>query len=88
MYGGYTSSDNSLFDFCLIDYTKAFTTRRPNRGFVDLAGTFHDQQLVLDRPNEQGIPFDKSLFLDHATATLDWSTYNDFVSACKNSSTR
>jgi len=84
VYGGYTSSDNSLFDFRLIDFTKPFTMRRPNRGFFDLAGTFHGQQLVLDRPNEQGIPFDRSLFLDNATATLDWSTYDDFVSACNN----
>jgi len=87
-YGGYTSSDNSLFDFRLIDYSKPFTMRRPNRGFFDLAGTFHGQQFVLDRSNEQGIPFDKSLFLDNATATLDWSTYDDFVFACKNSPTR
>ena len=84
VYGGYTNADNSLFDFRLIDYTPPFTMRRPSRGFFDLAGTFHGRQLVLDRPNEQGIPFDNSLFLDNATATLDWSTYNDFVYACKN----
>ena len=88
MYGGYTSSDASLFDFRLIDYTKAFNMRRPNRGFFDLAGTFHGQQLVLDRPNAQGIPFDNSLFLDNATATLDWSAYDDFVYSCNNRPTR
>ena len=82
MYGGYTSSENSLFDFRLIDYTKAFTMRRPSRGFFDLAGTFHGQELVLDRPNEQGIPFDKSLFIDNATGTLNWSSYDDFATAC------
>lgn len=84
MYGGYSSSENSLFDFRLIDYTPPFSFRRPNRGFFDLAGTFHAQQLVLDRAGEQGIPFDKTLFLDNAIATLDWSTYNEFVYSCKN----
>ena len=83
MYGGYTSSDNSLFDFRFIDYTKPFSFRQPNRGFFDLAGSFHGQQLVLDRPNEQGIPFDKSLFLDNATATLDWSSYDQFETKCR-----
>lgn len=82
MYGGYTSADNSLFDFRLLDYTKPFSFRRPNRGFFDLAGTFHGRQLVLDRSGEQGIPFDKTLFLDHATATLDWSTYDQFKARC------
>jgi len=82
MYGGYTSSDNSVFDFRLIDYTKSFSMRRPNRGFFDLAGTFHGQQLVLDLPNEQGIPFDRSLFIDNATGKFDWSTFDDFKSTC------
>ncbi len=88
MYGGYVNSDASLFDFRIIDYTKPFAMRRPNRGFFDLAGSFHGRQLVLDRPNEQGIPFDKSLFLDHATAALDWSTYRDFERACDAALTR
>lgn len=84
MYGGYTSSDSSLFDFRLIDYTRAFAMRRPNRGFFDLAGTFQGQELVLNRPNEQGIPFDKSVFLDNATGTFQWSTYEQFESVCSN----
>ena len=83
MYGGYTSSDNSVFDFRLIDYTKPFTMRRPSRGFFDLAGTFHGQELVFDRPNEQGIPFDTSLFIDNATATLHWSSYEEFEAECR-----
>jgi hypothetical protein len=84
MYGGYTSSDNSIFDFRLINYQKPFRMTRYNRGFFDLAGTFHGQQLVLDRPNEQGIPFDdKPLFIDRATATLHWSSYGDFETECR-----
>jgi hypothetical protein len=83
LYGGYTSSDNSLFDFRLLDYVKPFSFRQPNRGFFDLAGTFQGRELVLDRPNEQGIPFNKSLFLDNATAKLDWSSYGQFKAKCK-----
>ena len=83
LYGGYTSDANSFYDFRLIAYTKPFTMRLPNRGFFDLAGAFHGQGLVLDRPNEQGIPFSKDLFIDNATATLNWSTYDDFVASCR-----
>jgi hypothetical protein len=84
MYGGYTTSESSLFSFRLIDYTKAFHTRRRDRGFFDLAGNFHGQQLILDRPNEQGIKLIEGPFIDNATADLQWSTYNDFVSTCNN----
>jgi hypothetical protein len=83
VYGGYASADSSIFAFRLIDYTKPFTMRQPNRGFFDLAGAFHGQELVLDRPDAQGIPFDKSLFLDSATATIHWSSYAEFQSACQ-----
>ncbi len=86
MYGGYSSSEGSLFDFRLIDYTAPFSFRRPNRGFFDLAGSFQGKQLVLDRPGEQGVPFDRTLFIDHATATLDWSAWDDFKAACSASS--
>jgi hypothetical protein len=84
MYGGYTSSDSSLFSFRFIDYTKAFHSRRRDRGFFDLAGSFHNRQLVLDRRNEQGIKLIEGPFIDNATAELQWSTYNDFLSTCNN----
>lgn len=82
MYGGYSNSDSSLFAFRLIDYTAPFSFRRPDRGFFDLAGSFHGQQLVLDRPKQQGIPFGQTLFIDHATATLGWSAWDDFKASC------
>jgi len=84
MFGGYVSSDSSLFSFRLIDYTKAFHARRRDRGFFDLAGNFHGQELVLDRPNEQGIKLIDGPFIDKATADLQWSTYADFKSTCNN----
>jgi hypothetical protein len=88
VYGGYASADNSLFSFRLLDWRRSFTQTMPNRGFFDLAGTFHGQDLVMDRPNEQGVPFDKTLFIDRATATFHWSTYDDFTSTCRNLETK
>lgn len=85
VYGGYASADNSLFSFRLLDWRRPFTQPRPNRGFFDLAGTFQGQDLVMNRPNEQGVPFDKTLLIDGATATFHWSTYDDFASVCRNS---
>lgn len=84
MYGGYASSDSSLFSFRLIDYTRPFHARRRDRGFFDLAGNFHGRQLVFDRANEQGIKLIEGPFISHATADLQWSTYNEFVSTCNN----
>jgi len=84
MYGGYLSSDSSLFAFRLIDYTRPFTFRQPHRGFFDLAGNFHGDRLVLDRRDQQGIPFDESLFIDHAIADLQWSSYDSLVAVCNN----
>ncbi len=87
VYGGYASSDNSLFSFRLLDWRRPFTLTVPSRGFFDLSGTFHGEDLVMDRPNGQGVPFDKTLFIHNATATFHWSTYDDFASACSNSRT-
>ena len=82
MYGGYSSSANSLFAFRLLEWRNPFSINPPNRGFFDVAGTFQGQNLVLDRPGEQGIPFKSGLFIDHATATLHYGSYEEFQSAC------
>jgi hypothetical protein len=82
MYGGYSSAANSLFAFRLLEWKKPFAINYQNRGFFDLAGTFQGQNLVMDRPGEQGIPFKSGLFIDHATATLHYGSYEEFQSAC------
>ena len=84
MYGGYTNSDNSLFDFRFLEWRKPFAINYQNRGFFDLAGTWHGPELVMDRPNEQGIKLNTGPFIDDATVTLRWSTYSDFEAACRN----
>jgi len=82
MFGGYTSDANSLLSFRLLEWRKAFSINYQHRGFFDLAGTWHGQELVLDRSNEQGIRLNTGPFIDNATATLYWSSYADFESAC------
>jgi hypothetical protein len=83
MFGGYSSSENSLFDFRLLEWRRPFLINPPNRGFFDVAGTWHGPELVLNRPNEQGIRLKSGPFIDNATVTLHWATYADFESACQ-----
>lgn len=83
MYGGYSSDANSLLDFRLLEWRKAFAINPQKRGFFDVAGMWHDGNLVMDRPNEQGIAFKSGLFIDHATVTLRWAEYGAFEAACK-----
>lgn len=85
MYGGYTSSDDSLFDFRLLEWRKAFAINYQHRGFFDLAGMWQGQNLVMNRPNEQGIRLNTGPFIDNAKATLRWSTYDEFETTCRNS---
>ena len=82
IYGGYTTDTDSLLDFRLLEQRKAFTVNDPRRGFFDLAGTWHGPELVMDRPNEQGIRFKSGLSIDHATVRLHWAGYSEFEAAC------
>ena len=82
MYGGYTSDANSLLAFRLLEWRRPFAINPPKRGFFDLAGTWRGPELVMNRPNEQGIPFKSGLFIDNAVVTLRWASYGDFETAC------
>jgi len=88
MYGGYTTDAQSLLDFRLLEWRRPFSINYQHRGYFDLAGNWHGQELVLDRPNEQGIKLNTGPFIDNATATLHWSSYDDFESACHALATR
>jgi hypothetical protein len=83
MYGGYSNSAYSLFDFRLLEWRKPFNINYQNRGFFDLAGKWQGPDLVMSRPNEQGIRLNTGPFIDGATATLRWSTYDDFDAICR-----
>lgn len=82
MYGGYTTDANSLLDFRLLEWRNPFAINPPNRGFFDVAGTWHNGELVMDRPNEQGIRMKSGPFIDNATVTLQWASYDEFAAAC------
>jgi hypothetical protein len=83
MYGGYLSDKDSLLDFRLLELTKRFSINPRRRGFFDVAGTWHGPDLVMDRPNEQAIPFQSGLLIDKAKVTLRWATYSEFEAACR-----
>jgi hypothetical protein len=82
MYGGYTSDSNSLLDFRLLEWRRPFSINPPNRGFFDLAGMWQGPELVMNRPNEQGVRFNSGLLVRHAVVTLRWTSYDDFETAC------
>jgi hypothetical protein len=83
MYGGYTSDRDSLLDFRLLEWRKPFSINPPECGFFDMAGTWHGQELVMDRPNEQGIKLNSGPFIDHASVTLHWASFAEFEAACR-----
>ena len=84
MYGGYKNSEESLFSFRLLEWTGPFSMNSPNRGFFDVAGSWHGQELVMDRPGEQGVKLTTGPLIDHATVTLRWADKAAFESACRN----
>ena len=84
MYGGYSTDKDSLIDFRLLEWRKPFAINNSQtRGFFDVAGTWHGSELVMDRPNEQGIKLHTGPFIDRATVTLRWASYADFETACR-----
>ena len=83
MYGGYTSDRDSLLDFRLLEWRKTFSINYQSRGFFDVAGMWHGPDLVLDRPNEQGIRLKSGPFIDNATVTLRWASYEEFEASCR-----
>ena len=82
MYGGYLSDSDSLLDFRLLERRKPFAINPQRRGFFDVAGTWRGPELVMNRPNEQGIPFKSGLLIDSAVVTLRWASYEEFESSC------
>jgi len=83
MYGGYASSEGSLLDFRLLEWRKPFAINPQKRGFFDLAGAWHGPDLVMDRPGEQGIRLQSGPFIDHATVTLRWASFEEFEAECR-----
>ena len=83
MYGGYTDDSNSVLSFRLLERRQLFAINYKHRGFFDLAGAWRGPDLVLNRPDEQGTPFQSGLFIDSAVVTLRWASYSAFETMCK-----
>jgi hypothetical protein len=83
MYGGYMNDSNSVLDFRLLERRRPFAINYQKRGFFDLAGTWRGGELVMNHPNEQGIPFKSGLLIDSAVVTLRWASYDVFETACR-----
>jgi hypothetical protein len=83
IYGGYVSTADALLDFRIIEWRKPFAINYQNRGFFDLAGVFEGGDLVLNRPNEQGIRLTTGPFIDNATARIHRAPYSEFEAVCR-----
>jgi len=82
LYGSATDSSDGEFGFRLLEWRNPFSFTPPSRGFFDVGGTWHGDQLVMDEPDQQGIPFKSGMLIDHATVTLHWADRAEFDGAC------
>lgn len=80
IYGDWHSTENSLMSFRLLE-TKILDLGQ-RRGFFDLYGRWHGQELVMDTHNTVGSPFRSGLKIEGPSVTLNWSSYSDFKAAC------
>lgn len=87
MYGGYASDRDSLLEFRLLEWRKPFSVNYQHRGFFDVAGKWHGQDLVMDSPGEQGIKLNSGAFIDNATVTLRWTDFAEFEATCRRAGT-
>ena len=83
MYGGYTNDSDGLLDFRLLERRKPFAINPQRRGFFDVAGVWRGSELVMNRPNEQGIRFKSGLLIDSAVVTLRFASYEEFEASCR-----
>jgi hypothetical protein len=83
IFGGWRSTDGSLTAFRLLEWRTArdrLLGTAPNRGYIDLSGHWNGSQLPINQ--DWASPFRSGVRFDHASVTLDWSTYSDFKHVC------
>jgi hypothetical protein len=82
IYGGWRSTDGSLMAFRLLEPKIIDLGQR--EGFFDLAGRWNGPELVMNDRGSVGSTFRSGLRIEHASVTLDWSSYSDFKAVCAN----
>jgi len=82
MYGDNGNAAEDLFEFRVLEWSNPLFFNSIGRGFFDLAGQWHGDDLVMDRPNEQGIRLKSGILIDGATAMLHWGNKGEFDGAC------
>jgi hypothetical protein len=80
IYGGWTSTNDALMQFRLLDY-KIFDVGQ-RQGYFDLYGRWRGSELVMDDRGASSGKFRSGLKIEHASVTLDYGSFSDFKDAC------
>jgi hypothetical protein len=83
IYGGWTSTQDALMQFRLLDY-KIFDVGQ-RQGYFDLYGRWRGSELVMDDRGEASGKFRSGPKIDHASVTFDYGSISDFKNACSGS---
>ena|SRR5215469_1053556 len=90
IYGGWRSTDGSLMDIRVFEANSA--SQRlfdvSHRGYFDLFGYWHGQQLAMNDRGRYSSKFRSGLTVEHASVTFEWGSKSEFESACANTKSR
>ena len=80
LYGGWTSTQDALMEFRLLDYKLIDVGQR--QGYFDLFGRWRGPELVMDDRGEASGKFRSGAMIEHASVTLGYGSYSDFKAMC------
>jgi hypothetical protein len=80
MYNGWSSTDDGLISVRLLE-RKYFDVGQ-RQGYFDLYGRWRGQQLVLDDRGAWSTAYRSGVRIEHASVTLERSSYSGFESDC------
>ena len=84
VYGGWRSTEESLFSFRLGDRSVFPVGRR--HGYFDLYGRFQGLEMVMDQRGTYAAPFDSGMRIENSSARFRWASYFQFQDACASAS--
>jgi hypothetical protein len=80
IYNGWSSTEGSLINFRLLEPRYFDVGQR--RGYFDLDGRWNGPELVMDDRGSVGKTFRSGLRIEHASVTLERTSYSDFKATC------